>query len=447
MIALASAARQRFTQQAKRCFLGPRRSYAAAPVRLEVQEKELWLRVHLGEVVLGQRLPLSDPTTEAMTLSLSEWERRSQEDTPFSVNEMDKGLLHDPSAWPDLPHESHDVATSFLTALHDTGRGAATEPGKYASHRLQLQGDTGLVISTDGQQALLYGQFPFPFTDSILLPALPLFGGKDFARVNRVQIGRVGTWFYLQADEWYVWLALDQAGRFPDVAAILPQTIRFRWEIHEHDVPVLGKCLATWDKQQEQERQVTLQLGSPLVLRVRESQRDTVRELPLPHSSCSGQQVTVVVNRDHLEASLRWGFRSFQGCRPEQPIIAVDQQRTHVLVAHPTRNALSALKHTRTLPPLPGEPTPAHEPSPSPLTKRSVIDMPKRQPPEEPLPDEPTTTLEPLAEAENLRGLLAEAVQVLLRLMTALKQQRKERKTLASVYSNLRQLNLGGSSE
>ncbi len=74
--------------------------------------------------------------------------------------------------------------------------------------------------------------------------------------------------------------------------------------------------------------------------------------------------------------------------------------------------------------------------------------MPSRQPLAERDGDEDTLeALDPLAEAEALRVALVEAGQRVVRLINALKQFRKERRTLATVYSNLRQLNLAGRNE
>ncbi len=75
MNALSSAVRQRFLQQAKRCMVQPRRQYALAPVRIEGQGDAVWVRVHLGDVILGQRLASAPNTTDVQTISLTDWER------------------------------------------------------------------------------------------------------------------------------------------------------------------------------------------------------------------------------------------------------------------------------------------------------------------------------------------------------------------------------------
>ena len=56
--------------------------------------------------------------------------------------------------------------------------------------------------------------------------------------------------------------------------------------------------------------------------------------------------------------------------------------------------------------------------------------------------DPPADTLDPLAAAEDLRAALADAAVKAARLVAALKQQKREKKALASVYAGLKQLNL-----
>ena len=53
---------------------------------------------------------------------------------------------------------------------------------------------------------------------------------------------------------------------------------------------------------------------------------------------------------------------------------------------------------------------------------------------------------DPLELAEELRAALSEAAGIAARLVTALRQGKKEKKVLASVLTNLKQLNLGGTS-
>jgi hypothetical protein len=53
------------------------------------------------------------------------------------------------------------------------------------------------------------------------------------------------------------------------------------------------------------------------------------------------------------------------------------------------------------------------------------------------------TSPDPLAEAEALRAALADAAARAARLVAVLKHGRREKKAMASVWTSLRQLNLG----
>ncbi len=55
----------------------------------------------------------------------------------------------------------------------------------------------------------------------------------------------------------------------------------------------------------------------------------------------------------------------------------------------------------------------------------------------------PAGELDPVVEAEALRTALGEVVARVTRLITALKQTRREKKALESVWTSLRQLKLG----
>ena len=108
---------------------------------------------------------------------------------------------------------------SFLAALHEAGRTAARDESRYALTRVQLQGKAGQILGTDGKQALIQGGWTFPFTDNILVPAIPMFGMKDVAAQADVRIGKTATHLVVTAGPWTVWLLIDAEGRFPDVAA------------------------------------------------------------------------------------------------------------------------------------------------------------------------------------------------------------------------------------
>ena len=115
-----------------------------------------------------------------------------------------------------LPGQQHELPPApalsissgkLLTALHECGRTAARESGRYALSKVQVQGKSGRVVGTDGKAALLWAGFPFPFADDVLVPAVPVFGAKPLARIPEVKLGRTATHLVVTA---VVGLAADR---------------------------------------------------------------------------------------------------------------------------------------------------------------------------------------------------------------------------------------------
>jgi len=123
-----------------------------------------------------------------------------------------------------LPGKQHEIPSSpelspvsekLLPALHECGRSAARENGRFALSRVQLQGRGGRVVGTDGKIALLATGFTFPFTDDILVPALPVFASKPLLRAKDVRIGLTSTHLVIGVGPWSVRLPFDSKARYP----------------------------------------------------------------------------------------------------------------------------------------------------------------------------------------------------------------------------------------
>ena len=116
------------------------------------------------------------------------------------------------------------VGPEFLTALHECGRTAARDSGRYALSKIQVQGKAGRVIGTDATCALLWNGFRLPFPDQFLIPAIGVFGSRELTREVDVRVGLTTTHLVVAAGPWAVWLPVDVKSRYPDVASIIPRT-------------------------------------------------------------------------------------------------------------------------------------------------------------------------------------------------------------------------------
>jgi hypothetical protein len=463
MIALSRADVRRFRAVARRARPPGRHYGPAPPVRVSADGGTLTLAAHLGEVVVALRAPTARPSAGAFTVSMADLDRfdgpaagvvtlvkagrscaTARWDDGAAPRTAELELVTNDLAWPEEADRLVAMPPHFPAALHEAGRTAAREPGgRYGLHRVQVQGKAGRVVGTDGKQALVQGGYTSPFEDDLLVPAVPVFGSKELAAEAAVSVGRAGDWLYLVIGPWQVWLAIDREGRFPDVMAAFPRSCGIRIEIDDRDADAVLAALPGRAAGRDGPRPVTLDLGPAVAARARDDRAGEVVELPLPNTQYAGPPTRVVLDHGHLTRALALGFREFRTRGAGYPVAARADDRLYLTVA---------LDPSAAVPPG-GAAGPAAASAIHPAQPCSVP-IPVRSDPmstrDAPSPDrnghaDPPhgEALDPLAEAEALRGALAEAAGRAARLVAVLKQFRRERRALASAWSSLKQLNLG----
>ena len=448
MIALARADVRRFRAAARRGYPNGRPKGPAPPVQITADGGTTTLAAHLGEVVVALRAYAPTPGRGNVVLSLdalAEFEGgsgtitlgltgRSAVTAKWDDGPAPRSATIEPVgadlAWP--AESDHLVAfpPTFPRALHEAGRSAAREPGKYAVTRVQVRGKAGEVVGTDGKQALVQGGFVFPFAEDLLVPAVPVFGLKDLAGESAVSVGLADGWLEVVVGPWRVWLLVDREGRFPDVHAAIPRACRTRVELADTDAETLLAALPDLPAADGPAGPVTLDLGPMAIVRARADPAAPVAEVALPGSTVTGPPVRVVLSRDHLGRILALGFRELQVNSPERPVVARAGDRVFLAATHDPGCAI---------PPDDSPPTRLRERSPT-MPARDTP-SPDRNGHADPPPVGDQIDL--LTEAEGLRASLTDAVNRATRLVAALKHFRKERRALASAWSSLRQLNLG----
>lgn len=467
MIALARADLRRFRTAARRCIRPGSLRDRSLPMRLAAEGETVTISAHLLDVVIALRVPAAEPSTGSVVLPLADLEgvegpgptpvvietlgqdKLSVRWTDGSVprsKELDR--LESTVKWPAEPKRLIALPPNFLLALHEAGRTAEREAGKYVTNRIQVRGKLGQLIATDGKQALLQGGFKFPFTEDLLIPAIPVFGTKEVGGEQAVSVGLVDDWLYLVIGPWRFWLSIDREGRYPDIGSAIPKAPGTRVAFAEEDAQKVLETLPSLPSDKTEPETVTLDLGRPVAIRAREGDKGQIVEVPLRQSECHGPEARVLLNRTHLGRALALGFREFRCSSPERPLVATDDSRTYVSATLDPKDAVPPGREaSRPAEPVQVPVNPSRPPIDSPESNRRSP-MPVR---ESSIPERngqhPDTAngemLDPLAEAEALRSLLADAASRSVRLVTALKQFRKERRALASAFSSLRQLNLG----
>lgn len=282
------------------------------------------------------------------------------------------------------------------------------------------------MVATDGKSALIWKASHFPFAESLLIPAIPLFGSKQIA-ATEVGIRRTTDHLVISAGIWTVWLPIDTSGRFPDVASIVPSargaTIL---GIDPHDAVELAAKIPDLPDR-DGIGSVAVDTHDGVVVRAGSPSAGGAHEIRLPRSRTTHPPVRIAIDRRHLLRSLALGCLSLR-LAPGKPMVAESADRTFVAVTIDSstdvapRNVVSNTLPRRMLPVqangLKGHVLP---PRPEATGNNPVI-------------------LDPLAEAEGLRAALVDAVDKAAQLIQSLKQFRRQRRVLQSVRSSFQSL-------
>jgi hypothetical protein len=332
-----------------------------------------------------------------------------------------------------VPPTWQAVDPTFLAALHACGATTGPAGNRFALSRIQLRGREGRVVGTDGRQLLLRGGFTLPFTDNVLIPAVPVFGSRELAEETAIRIGRTDDHVVVSVGPWTVWLTIDMTARFPDVTAVIPRGTRAaRLLIADEDAAAILRLLER--EPRDSEEPVCLRLGPRPMLRLEAKDNARGSDLWLSQSSSSGPEHAVLVERQHLARALALGLREVRAAPDQTPVHFVNRSTSYVVASMEAKSASPA--ETATAPSdvsLPTVSSPIEEGDP-PMTREK-----NGHPPLDPAGE----VMDPIAEAEALRAALTEAGRRLGRLVVSLRQIQKRQRVFQTAWSSLQHLQIG----
>lgn len=461
MIALPRSLARRFRAVLRRCSPNGRQAGPPPSVLLRVGEQGLCLEASRPDVAVRLEHPGAQP--EALLAfpadALALFEGRSDQPVMLEEIAFGKGL----ASWsesgsevrkdfptldtdglppfPEPPARLHSFDPTFLHALNEAGVVTARDSARYALERILLRGKGGHIVASDGRHLLVQSGFPLPWPDDALISRLMVWGMKELPPRGPVGVGRTQSHVFVRVGPWTFALFADPAARFPSYEAIIPRassrvsTLRLGPE----DVRLLMAELPALAA--DREMPVTLELGPDVMVRAQPTGKDPTA-LKLTGSRWSGPLMRVVIGPCYLLNAVQLGFTDIEIRSPSQPLCCRDGTKTYLWM------------------PL-GDP-PATAAVPTPPTPAKVENARPSAPSLDPVKETPTMphpadngrhpgngdagvsvsppVIDPLAEAETIRGLLSEAQSRLGRLIASLKQQRRQTRAVAAAVASIRQL-------
>ena len=348
-----------------------------------------------------------------------------------------------------LPELADNFSTNepiLLKALDDAMNTVSTDAIRFATNKIQLRGQKGEIVATDGRQLLWQSGFQFPWSDDLLVPRIKAFACSELANAESVAIGKTAKHVCVRVGGWTYYLPIDKEGRFPKAENVIPSKVSTttHLQLDDKDVIFLAKTLPRLPGD-EVNSPVTLDLNGQVVVRARAEEQERATEAILSRSRTNGPHLRYPTNRNHLSRALNLGFTEIHFASADRPVLCEDQRRKFVFLGlgkdaalAPTDNDLRLVSDAET--------------SSIPQLERTKPIMKTTPQVAEPIPStngngqhtngdhKPGTFAALLEETQSIQNTLRDALLRTNQLLGGLKQYRRQAKAMNSTLASLRQL-------
>ena len=246
----------------------------------------------------------------------------------------------------DLPNEPTTMSAmsiEFINALHEASRTTSRDSTRFALHRLQIQGDRGDVMASDATTLYWHNGFLFPFQETILIPAIPLFGVPEWSKSQTLSVGKKpNVHLVIRSGPWTAFLQIDTAGRFPDVKSVVPNSaLATTFNLDPDDAIRLRDSLPKLPGHRDDKQPVTLELvpGQPAVVRGRDETSGAVSEIVLSRSLVRNGPSKVSIDRAFLLRAIQLNCLTIRVAGSDKPIVASNDRITWLAASlHPKQH-------------------------------------------------------------------------------------------------------------
>lgn len=234
--------------------------------------------------------------------------------------------------FPQTPSNMTSVEPGILNILAEASASATPDNGRYATNNIQLKGDAGVIVATDGHQ-LLQTSFSLPWTEDVLVRASSVYGAREIQNEN-VSIGKTDGNVVIQTGAWTLYLPIDKDGRFPNVESVIPKPRELTTHCHfdQEDREFLAKSLARLPGADDNDAPVTLDVNGEVCVRAKASGHDQTVELLLARSTTTGTPSRLMMNRHYLARAVELGLSDLHVQDAKRPVVFQDEKSKFIVM-------------------------------------------------------------------------------------------------------------------
>lgn len=335
--------------------------------------------------------------------------------------------------------------------LTELCRSTAKDASRYVLNCIQLRGQSGEAVATDGMQLLKSNGFFFPWNDDVLIPRTKLFEWKELVGTEPVRVARTDDHVVLCKGNWTIWTPIEKNGRFPDVDVVIKAAgiAKTSIELADADANFLAQTIPSLPGANTEDSPVTVHCNGHFAIRAKDDVSSAVTELSLDGSTVAGDEILVVTNRRFLARAASLGMKKIHFRDAKAPALCTADRRVFIWQPLPGEglkpDANATVIHSGAQVRVASAPQPVERKSEAmtPMMKpqkQAAVLAPEPEVTPEPVAMAPETPVDPIEEVEAIKGVLRGVLIRTSRLAGSLRRQQKAAKIVKSTLLSLRQL-------
>ena len=238
------------------------------------------------------------------------------------------------------------------------------------------------------------------------------------------------------------WMLIEKERWFPETDSVIPniEGALASVRIPREDGEFLARAVGQLPTNERLFSPVTVDLNGSVSIRARSDDGRRFTELVLSRSERRGEPVRFCTNRTMLARAMRLGFDRLHVFGPQEPVVCTDGSRKYVWMP---LNKEGVIKPSPEATRIESISTTHHRAYPTPRQERSLSAMKRTGPRQQSertngaAPADNSSSL--IKRADSVRDSLQSTLADVRELITALKQQKKNSRTMQTTLKSLRQ--------